>query len=98
MREVEVVARTNLTSESGRNKVSRAQRSAERRPDRGRAPQVTGANDEKSARDRRLRWVAIGASVSLAILVPLARLVWRWAWEKRARARLDRRILRDAEL
>lgn len=46
-------------------------------------------------RARNLRWIAIGTSVALAVIVPIARQIWRWLWESRTRARLDREILRE---
>lgn len=46
-------------------------------------------------RERQLRWIAIGASVAFAVIVPIARQVWRWLREGRMRARVDREILRE---
>ena len=46
-------------------------------------------------RERQLRWIAIGASVAMAVVLPIVRQVWRWLREDRMRARVDREILRE---
>ncbi len=46
-------------------------------------------------RERQARWMVIGVSVALAVLVPIARQVLRWLRENRIRARVDREILRE---
>lgn len=55
-------------------------------------PNLPEADQERA---RNLRWIAFGASVALAVIVPIARQVWSWLWESRTRARLDREILRE---
>ncbi len=62
------------------------------KPATERPADVLAADQE---REQRLRWIAIGASVALAVIAPIARQVWRWLWESRTRARLDREILRE---
>ncbi|HEU0027588.1 MAG TPA: cytochrome d ubiquinol oxidase subunit II [Ktedonobacterales bacterium] len=67
-------------------------------PARGAAPggQADLLTDER-ARERQAQWMVLGVSVALAIIVPVARQVWRWLWEARTRARVDREILRELE-
>lgn len=46
-------------------------------------------------RERQARWMVVGVSVALAVIVPIARQLWRWLREERIRAKVDREILRE---
>jgi hypothetical protein len=59
----------------------------------GQADVLTG----ERARERQAQWMILGLSVALAVIVPVVRQVWRWLWEARTRARVDRDILRELE-
>ena len=48
-------------------------------------------------RERQGRWLALGMSVALAVMISLARQIWRWMREDWTRAKVDREILRELD-
>lgn len=88
---------SDVRSGAGRKPAVR-QSERKARATQGTAPErPADALSVERARERQVRWIVIGASVALAVIVPIARQIWNWLWEGHTRARLDREILRELD-